>query len=189
MSEVTPAPTAASVETPAETQPAQKVETPEDLQNSLSAARRRETEASKKLEETTARLQALEAKEKEREEAELSEIDKARKALEDANKTIADLEAHKQWRTEWETKEAEAITAEMDGLTDSQKGIVEALPLDQRRVAITEFKGAKPSKGGSFGMKTGKDGTLSVGQITEMAKEKGYNHPDVKAAYAKLRSV
>jgi len=81
---------------------------------------------------------------KQREEAELTELEKAKKRAEELER---DLEVHKkdtEWRKTWETTEAERLEKEMEDLDDAQKDIITSLPLEKRALAISQFKGATP---------------------------------------------
>lgn len=127
-------------------------EVPQEVANSIAAAARREAEA--KLAEANTRLAALEAKQKEREEAALAEQNKWQELAEKRQQEIAELVPFREKWTSWEAAEAARVEENMADLTDKQKEIVSALPLALRMPAISEYQAAadnRPSPPGGRG--------------------------------------
>ena len=112
-----------------------------DVDSAAAAARR---EATAKLQEAQERLTALEAEKKEREEAELTELEKLKKQIgEYDEKFKAVANERDTFKTKIEAINEQTATKaekESEGLTDEQKAIIEALPLEKKLDAITQFK-------------------------------------------------
>lgn len=186
--ETTPAPGANDASgKPPEPKPTETPLSAEQLQNSLNAARRREQEATDKLKEATERLNALEAKQKEREETELKEKEEWQKLAEKHEARVKELEPFKEKFEAWELAEAAEIEKQLEGLSDNQKTLVNALPLSERRKAIAEFKNVSsspsrnrpPNQGGPGGGES-----LTIEDVTKMRNE---GNPEWVKAYQKLR--
>ena len=135
-----------------------------------------------------ANLEKLQAAEQKRKEAEMSDLEKAQAALTAKDEEIKSLGQYKERWEAWEKTEADAIEEAAKDLPESQRNIVNALPLNQRRAAINEFKSTEtPANGVRFGKK-GTGGEPSTrAEVAEMAAELGYSHPKVKEAYRKLK--
>lgn len=103
-----------------------------------------------------ANYEKLQAADKERQEAEMDEVEKLKAQSAEKDALIKDLQAHKEWRENWTKSETEAIEKEMEGLSDEQKTLVRDLTLDKRRALIGQFKAsAAQPKGASFGKNGG----------------------------------
>ena len=86
-----------------------------------------------------AEVAKLREAEQKRKEAELSEVEKRESKIQELTLEVDSLKPFKEWRENWEAKETEAIGIEMEPLTDTQKALVNDLPLEKRRSAIKEF--------------------------------------------------
>ena len=120
-----------------------------DLQNSLAAARRREAEANKKLEELTNRLTAFETAEKERKEAEMSELEKAQAKIAELTGQVDQLTPFKLESEAREKAAAEKVEELAKDLTEDQKAIMDAISTNEAKVRyIEQIKSAAASKPG-----------------------------------------
>ena len=137
------------------------------LKNSSAAQGRKDAEA--KLKDANDRLIALEAKEKEREENELSEIELLKKKQQENDDKLTDLTAqntkYKEADEAREKQILEKVEKEMEELTEEQKASVDAMPLIGKLDLIAQFKTqtVKPgdwAKGGKT--KTGYDAEIAA---------------------------
>lgn len=121
--------------------------------------------------QTKETLATLQAEIEERKKAEMSELEKAQAELSEWKAKASEYEKSvKQFKTEQEArdaKETEKVEAAMSELTDTQKGIVNALPLYDRMSAIDEFK--QVNKPG--GMQGAGKGNGSPGQNEDLATQ------------------
>jgi len=140
--------------------------------DSAAAAARREAEA--KLQEAQTRLSALEAKEAERKQAQMTELEKLQAERDEfRTKFEATTAENEKFKTDQEArdkKETEKITAAVEGLTESQKAIIEALPLYSRMDAVSEFKQIKAPGMSGGGKGNGVPGIMSIEAITELRR-------------------
>ena len=148
-----------------------KTFTQEELDRIVAARVAREKEKLteyEKLKEEHAKL--LEEK-KQREEAEMTELERAKKEREELEAKMKQLEEEaNQFKTKWqqhEEKLKEQIEKELEGLTENQQNIINALPLESRLDAIREFKQTKP-KSGEWGKGSPGEGVKSLDEINEM---------------------
>lgn len=167
-------------------QPTVKTFTQAEVDSAAAGARK---EAEAKFKVADERLAVLEAQEKEREEAEMSETEKLKSQLLDKDKEIESHKINSNWRTQWETKEAESIEKEMEDLTDNQKIIVNGLPLESRRLAVAEFKASsiEPSpsarKGGNI------DGVPTLEECRALRVKFGAGSSEYREAYRKYSAT
>ena len=151
-----------------------KTFTQEELDRIIAQRLAREKEKISELDSIKSEYEKLLKEKEEREKAEMTELERAKKELEELNEKYGQAEKEKQQYEErlksWETKQLERIEKEMEGLSDSQKAIVNALPLEQRLDAINEFKTASP-KAGEWG-KGGKPLTDEEQYRAELMKAK-----------------
>ena len=162
--------------------------TKEQVDKAAANARR---EAESKLTEAQERLAAFEAKEKERLDAELSEIDKVKKQHEE---TLAQLEIHKkdsEWRTAWELKEAEAIEKDMEELDDDTKELIVSLPLEKRRAAVSKFKAssASPNPDATKWVHLKQFGIPTLPEVTALRDKYGAASKEYRDAYKKYAGI
>ena len=151
----------------------------------------RETSKFSDYEDVKKKAETLAAKIKEREDAELSEIDKVKKQHEE---TLVQLDIHKkdtEWRISWETKEAEAIEKDMEDLTDNQKTIVNGLPLESRRLAVSEFKAssASPNPDSTKGVHIKQFGIPTLPEVTALRDKYGAASKEYRDAYRKYAGI
>ncbi len=103
------------------------------------------------LEAITAERDKFVTKNKEREESEMTELDKVKTERDEFKSkfetTITEVDKFKADQKERDEAEEKKVEKQMEGLTDSQKSIVEALDLYKRLDAIAEFKQIKSSSG------------------------------------------
>ena len=161
--------------------------TKEEVDSAAANARR---EAESKLSESQKRLDALEAKEKERLELEMTELEKALAEVEEFKSKLeaSELSASdsKEKLDAIDAKESEKVEEASKDLTDNQKKIVEALPLYDKMTAIAEFKDVKPPGITGGGKGSGIPGVKSLAEITELKK----TNPKLAAEeYKKLRAA
>ena len=154
-----------------------------ELTNSLAAARRREGEATKALEETNKRLAALEAEKVEREQAEMSELDKAKADLEAKNAEIEQLGGYKTKYEEYEASLKEQVLKDIEGYSEEDQALVLALPLSKQPAMIKRLNSESPAAetAGAAGPKTG---VKKVAEIWAMPPG-----PERDAAYAEYRKT
>jgi len=132
------------------------------------------------------KAETLEAENKKRAEAEMSELQKLQAALSEKDKTLAELQQDREWRQKWEERESEAILSEMESLTAGQQSIINALPLDQRRAAIREFQSSVPR--GPHSGKGGKiDGVPTLEELDEIRDKYGPGSQRWREAYKKYK--
>ncbi len=178
MAEPTPTPTPGGNGDPTPT-PVAASYTKEQVDSAAAAARR---EAEKELKETNDRLTVLEAQEKERVEAELSETEKLKIQIDEINLELDSHKKNTEWRTGWETKEAEAIEKEMEELSDNHKTIVNGLPLESRRLAIQEFKAFSINPSPEFKKGIKQKGKYTMEEVLNLKIKHGVNSPEYIAA-------
>ena len=136
-------------------------------------------------------LETLRAKEQEREEKELTQTEKLQKQLEDINKTLkntmAERDQYKEFKTDFEKNEQIKVDIAMEDLTDSQKAVVQKLPLIDQMAAINEFKSIKPSSG-EWGKNVGKDKKISsADELMKVRKEYGPSSKEYRIALEKYK--
>jgi len=148
---------------------------------------RRESEKYADYQDVKTQLETLQAKEKERADAELTESDKLKKQVEELNQSLHETIKQKdeavKFKTTWEEQEAQKVEKAAEGLTESQKSIIMELPLSKRMDAVNEFKTAKPSPG-NWGMKGKEGGPSSVDELYKLRQEYGPDSVQYKAALA-----
>lgn len=154
-----------------------KVFNQDEVDKILAQRLAREREKFADYEEIKKKAETLEAEAKKRAEAEMTELEKAKAELEAKNQAIADLSKDREWRTNWEKRETEAIEAEAKSLSEGQQAIVNALPLEQRRAAIKEF--TLQGTPGPHGGKGGKGVDAPRGYAEEIAAAK--THKEIEA--------
>ena len=167
-----------------QTQTEEKTFTQVEVDNLVKQRLAREQGKFADYDELKSKVETLTTEKKEREEAELTELDKIKKQYEEA---VAERDTHKantEWREDWETKEAIAIEKSMEGLTDNQKAIVNGLPLEQRRSAVTEFKSSVQTGNpdSSKGI-TSVPGVPTLTEVQEIVGRLGAGHPEAKKAW------
>lgn len=177
--------------TPGDPQTPKQPETAEQLKDSLYAARRREKEAADKLADTQKRLDALEAERKEREEAELSESEKLKKQIAEAQATIESLTGYKDKWSAHEQALSEQIEKDKEGLTDSQKAIVDGIDdLTIKAKTIAEFKQTKKEPGNwGKGDAPSVDGVPTAAEAMEIRAKYGVNSHEYMTALKKRRDA
>lgn len=131
-------------------------------------------------------VETLAAEKKKRDEKEMTELEKTKAALQEKETVLADLQKDREWRKQWEEKEAASIEKDMANLTEGQKAIVIALPLEQRRLAIAEFqqsvlRGPHAGKGGHI------DGIPTLDELNDIRAKYGSSSQRWKDAYLKYR--
>jgi len=131
-------------------------------------------------------LETLQAEKKEREEAALSASEKLQKSLDEVNLTLSNVKKErdeaKKFKEDFEAELQVKIDIEKEGLSDSQKSIIEGLPLLKQMDAINEFKNIKLPPG-EWG-KGGRDKTTasSAKELHEIRKQYGAHSPQYKKA-------
>lgn len=160
--------------------------------DSAAAGARKEAEA--KLKEASERLTALEAKEKERIEAEMTEIEKLKKQIgdyEESNTSITtERDSLKAAIDKINEQMAEKVEKEMEGLSDEQKKVIQALPLEMQLDGISQFKqiDPKPGEWGKSERTTIKE-NLTAAEAFEIRDKYGTNSPEYKKALAVRRKI
>jgi len=151
--------------------------------DAAAAAARRESEA--KLAENQKRLDALEAKEKERVEAEMSEIEKLQAKIGEYEtqfkSAVEERDDYKSKIDAINDRLKEKVEKEVEGLTDDQKSIIDALPLERRLDAISQFKAVDP-KSGNWG-KGNITGAMSYEKVEEIKAKFGPASAEFRQAY------
>lgn len=136
--------------------------------------------------------ETLAAEKKQREEKELVEQNKWKELVEQREKELEALKPKAERYDAWQTAEAQRIEKELEGLSDTQKTIVNALPLEQRMAAISEFKastdtrrpGVPAHKGGK-----GSNGAPTIEDVEEAAKTYGHGSATWREVYGKYRQA
>lgn len=109
-----------------------------DQVDSAAAAARREAEA--KFKEVNDRLITFEAKEKERAELEMTDLEKANSTIATKDEEIADLNSYKdKWTLHEESLKA-IIEEEIKDFSDDDKSLVTSLPLDKQMMMVGKLK-------------------------------------------------
>ena len=167
-----------------------KTFTQDDVDRIVKDRLARETSKFSDYEDLKKKADTLEAEKKKREEEELTENERLKKQLEEKDGIITELNSHKEWRANWETKEAESIEKEMDGLTDEQKELVNSLPLEKRRIAVLQFKSSLGKKAPGDMKGDGKrkiDGVPTLEELDELKRTYGANSVKFREAYKVYR--
>jgi len=153
-----------------------------DLDRVAAAARK---EALEKYNAAQERLIALEAEKKEREDAELTEVERLKKEKDElANKfktTSDELLEYRKNKEEADKRLVEKVEKEMDGLTDEQKVLVGKLPLEMQLEGITQFKKVVPGPG-DWG-KDGRTTNPSLESVQQVEAKWGTNSPQFRKAW------
>lgn len=153
-----------------------------DLDSAAASARR---DADAKYKEANDRLVAFEAKEKERLDAELTEVELLKKQIGEYDENLkaisTEKDGYKAKIEEAEKQMAEKVEKEKEGLTDKQKTLVDDLPLSKRLDGITQFKQSTP-KPGDWG-KGGPTTTGSLEAVQEASQKFGNNSIQFREAY------
>lgn len=122
----------------------------------------------------------LTTEKKEREEAEMTELEKQKRLNEEYQAEIEKHKVNTEWRTNWEAQEEESINALMTELDDDTKDIINALPLEKRRAAVAKFNASSnnPPPSTEKGV-TGKSADMPTIEDVRVAREKwGAGHPN-----------
>lgn len=153
-----------------------------DVDRAAAGARK---EAEAKLKESNERLIALEAKEKERADAELTEVERLKNSLTEKEEQITGLTSENTGYKEAEEKRktalAEKVEEEMKDLTDEQKASVELMPLDGQLGLIAQFKKEKPQSGEWGKGTSGVNGSLEAVKLAD--EQFGKNSPQFRKAW------
>lgn len=119
-------------------------------------------------------LETLQAKEKERLEAELTESEKLKKQIDELSLKFDELTLEKEtlskFKTDWEEEETVKVEKAMEGLDEDVKAQINDLPLNKRMFFIEKLKGEKPPSG--EWSKTSRSEVITIEAIMEK-KRKG----------------
>jgi hypothetical protein len=128
-------------------------ESQEDYNKSL--GRRLEQERAKFADYDTVKseLETLRQKEKEREEQELTEQEKLKNQIVEKENEIKKLQEHKLWRDEYEKNEKAKVDSAIEGFSDEDKELVQALPLDKQMTMVNKLNAKTESKSFNVGGK------------------------------------
>lgn len=163
-------------------------ETQEDFDSVIQNRLAKERSKYSDYEQTKAELEKLRQTQKEREEAEMSELQKAQKALEDTQNQVLELE---QFRTKWAAHEEELgnqVEKASADLSEEQKELVSAVPLDKRMALINQLKAsAKQAPDGAYN-----GGSIprsqNANELFEVRRKYGVRSVEYKKALAKYNS-
>jgi len=135
--------------------------------------------------EVKKQAETLAAEKKKREDSELSELEKVNKELERIRAENAELAKDKQWRSDYEKREAERIEVLMKDLDEVQKDIVQSLPLEKRAIAIEQY--TKSTPGSPEGGKGGKTNFNELGHddLSEIKRKYGLSSLQYREALKK----
>jgi hypothetical protein len=162
----------------------------DEAKNSAAAAARREAEA--KLAEQTTRLNELEAKIKESEDAKLTELERIKKEADETKGKLTEYETQLKSYKEAEEKRKAAlydkVEKEMEGLDDAAKALVDQMPLDGKLDLINQLKNTKAGPG-NWGKETpGEPGSLDEQERKELREAKTFQErQQIVVKYAALR--
>jgi len=146
--------------------------TQEEVDRIVAQRLAREREKYSDYDDLRKKAETLEAEAKQRAEAEMTEVEKLKSQLSAKEKEVSELTVDREWRQTWEQREVEALNEEMNNLTDGQRNIVNALPLDQRRAAIREFQ-ASVARGPHAGKGGKPEGVPSLDELEEIKLKYG----------------
>ena len=166
--------------------PEEKLLSQSEVDRIVSQRLAREKERFSDYEELKKKAETLEAKIKEREEAELTELQKLQKERDDLKAqfetTTEELGKYKSTVEEIEEQTRAKVAEASEGLTDAQKTIIESLPLNKQLDAISQFKSVKPSSG-DWG-KVAHTGDKATFEAAQAAAEKyGQHSAQFRKAY------
>ncbi len=155
-----------------------------DVDSAAASARR---DADAKFKEVNERLIAFEAKEKERLDAELTEVELLKKQIGEHGENLkaisTERDGYKTQIEEAEKQMAEKVEKEKEGLTDKQKTLIDDLPLSKRLDGITQFKQSTPlPKPGDWG-KGGPMTTASLEVVSKAFNDYGPQSLQYREAY------
>jgi DNA repair exonuclease SbcCD ATPase subunit len=144
------------VTAPEEKEQESKVLTQDEVNRIIAERLERERKKYADYEDLRKKAETLEAEKRQREEKELLEQKKYEELLKQREEELQRLKSVAEKYEQWQKQEQERIEKEMESLTETQKAIVNALPLEQRLQAINEFKSSTAAKPGITPMKGGK---------------------------------
>jgi hypothetical protein len=157
--------------------------TQEDLDRVVAQRLTREREKYADYDEVKKRAETLEAEEKKRKEAELSENGKLKILLDEKESQILELSKHKKWRDEWNTAQGEKINEAIKDFSEEDKDLVLSLPLEKRMAMVQKLSGAQNITGPNTGkMITSSDKVPTDKEYMEMRTKFGFMHPQVVRA-------
>ena len=131
--------------------PAGNTFTQEDVNNIVAKTKKEIMAQFGDYENLKSERQKLLDEKQQREEAELTEVEKLKNKQAEYEKQIADISGErdhlKSYKEEMEQKLTEQVEKAMEGLSDEDIAIVNALPLENRLSAVNRLKAVKPSDG------------------------------------------
>ena len=171
-----------------ETQTQEKMVPQAEVDRIISQRLAREKEKFSDYEVIKEERERLLAEKKEREQAELTAAEKLQKEVDDLNSNLKAIQEerdqYREFKTNFEIAEQTKIDEAIKDLTESQKAVIDKLPLMDKMAAIEEFKQIKLS-GGNWGKKP-RDGEITIESIEEKKKKGDRTWRD---DYAKLKGL
>jgi hypothetical protein len=171
-----------------ETQTQEKYVPQSEVDRIISQRLAREQQKYSDYEDIKKKAETLEAEKKQREEAELTAAEKLQKEVEALNKSLKDTQLErdqfKEFKTNFEIAEQAKVDEAVKDLSESQRAVIDKLPLTDKMAAINEFRQIKLNSG-DWGRRA-REGEITIESIEEKKKKGDRTWRD---DYAKLKGL